>query len=850
VKGGLLVAGTSSDAGKSVVTAGICRWLARQGVRVAPFKAQNMSLNSAVTRDGAEIGRAQAAQAAAAGVPAEAAMNPILLKPTSEHASQVVVLGKPSTVADARAYGHLRPRLRQVALDALASLRSRFDVVVCEGAGSPAEINLRAGDLANLGLARAAGLPVLLVGDIDRGGVFAAMHGTVALLEPADQALVAGFLVNKFRGDPELLAPGLRQLAALTGRPVLGVLPWVPGLWLDAEDSLALDPPWSSSPPAGGDPLLVAVIRLPWISNFTDLDALATEPGVAVRFTDAAADLAAADLVVVPGTKATVADLGWLRSRGLDRALTGRAARGDPVLGVCGGYQLLGRRIVDRVESGAGEVEGLGLLPVETVFEPDKTLATPTGTVPWLGGVPASGYEIHHGRTRRLGGEALIATAHGEEGCRVGPVLGTSWHGLLEGDRLRHALLGWVAELRSLDFAPGPHRFADVRAARLDRLADLVAEHADTAALARLIEQGPPPNLPVVPPGGPGELPLHGADLPPGELLVHGDTMAAPGQLDFAVNVVPGGPPAWLRRELASALGRLGAYPDERPAAAAVAARHGRSPAETVLLNGAAEAFWLLAAALRPRRPVVVHPCFTAPEAALLGAGHRVARAFREPGGFALDPAAVPADADLVVLGNPNNPTGNLDPAGTVARLARPGRVLVVDEAFMDLSPGEPESLAGRADLPGLVVVRSLTKVWALAGLRAGYLLAPPPLAAALRAARQPWSVNALACAALAACAGDAATPARVAAEVAAARDELAAGLAGLPGVTVWPSAANFLLLRVPDGPRVLAALSAAGIAVRRAGTFPGLGPDHLRVAVRPPADNRRLLDALADALR
>jgi adenosylcobyric acid synthase len=873
VKGGLLVAGTSSDAGKSVVTAGICRWLARQGVRVAPFKAQNMSLNSAVTRDGAEIGRAQAAQAAAAGVPAEAAMNPILLKPTSEHASQVVVLGKPSTVADTRAYGRLRPRLREVALDALASLRSRFDVVVCEGAGSPAEINLRAGDLANLGLARAAGLPVLLVGDIDRGGVFAALHGTVALLEPADQALVAGFLVNKFRGDPELLAPGLRQLGALTGRPVLGVLPWVPGLWLDAEDSLALDPPWSSIPPAGGDPLLVAVVRLPWISNFTDLDALATEPGVAVRFTDAAADLAAADLVVVPGTKATVADLGWLRSRGLDRALTGRAARGDPILGVCGGYQLLGRRIVDRVESGAGEVEGLGLLPVETVFAPDKTLATPAGTVPWLGGVPAAGYEIHHGRTRRLGGEALVATARGEEGCRVGPVLGTSWHGLLEGDRLRRALLGWVAELRGLDFAPGTHRFADVRAARLDRLADLIAEHADTAALARLIEQGPPPGSPVVPPGGsggpgaggapappsgpwpPGE--ADGPDVtpaarvrPPGELLTHGDAMVRAGQLDFAVNVVPGGPPSWLRRELASALGRLGGYPDERPAAAAVAARHGRTPAETVLLNGAAEAFWLLAAVLRPRRPVVVHPCFTAPEAALLGAGHRVARAFREPDRFALDPGAVPAGADLVVLGNPNNPTGNLDPAVTIAGLARPGRVLVVDEAFMDLSPGEPESLAGRADLPGLVVVRSLTKVWALAGLRAGYLLAPPPLAAALRAARQPWSVNALALAALTACAGDAATPARAAAAVATARAELAAGLAALPGVTVWPSAANFLLLRVPDGPRVLAALSAAGIAVRRADTFPGLGQDHLRVAVRPPADNRRLLAALADALR
>jgi adenosylcobyric acid synthase len=433
-------------------------------------------------------------------------MNPILLKPNSERSSQVVVLGRPFAVADARSFAALRPRLRGVVLEALASLRARFDVVVCEGAGSPAEINLRAGDLANMGLARAAGLPVLLVGDIDRGGVFASLYGTLALLEPADQALLAGFLINKFRGDPAVLTPGLERLNALTGRPLLGVLPWVRGLGLDAEDSVALGAPSdATAPPVGADPLLVAAVRLPWISNFTDLDALATEPGVTVRFTQAPADVAAADLVVLPGTKATVADLGWLRARGLDRALARRAARGDPILGVCGGYQLLGRRIIDGVESGAGEVAGLGLLPVETIFEVDKTLATPSGTVPWLHGVAAAGYEIHHGRTRRIGGEPLVAVAAGgEEGCRSGAVLGTSWHGLLEGDELRRGLLDWVASHRKLDFTPGRHRFADLRAARLERLADLIATHADTAALARLIECGPPPSLPVVPPGGLG----------------------------------------------------------------------------------------------------------------------------------------------------------------------------------------------------------------------------------------------------------------------------------------------------------------------------------------------------------
>ncbi|HLZ37699.1 MAG TPA: cobyric acid synthase, partial [Mycobacteriales bacterium] len=263
MSGTLLVAGTCSDAGKSVVTAGICRWLARRGVKVAPFKAQNMSLNSTVTRDGAEIGRAQAMQAAAAGVEAEATMNPVLLKPGSDTASQVVLLGRPVTDVDALSYRALKPRLLRVVLDCLADLRARFDVVVCEGAGSPAEINLRENDIANLGLARAAGLPVVVVGDIDRGGVFAALYGTVALLDRADQALVAGFVVNKFRGEPRLLAPGLARLRELTGRPVLGVLPWAEDLHLDGEDSLTLRPDADAGTPHGADVLRVAVVRFP-----------------------------------------------------------------------------------------------------------------------------------------------------------------------------------------------------------------------------------------------------------------------------------------------------------------------------------------------------------------------------------------------------------------------------------------------------------------------------------------------------------------------------------------------------------------------------------------------------------
>ncbi len=493
MNGALLVAGTTSDAGKSVLTAGICRWLARRGVRVAPFKAQNMSLNSMVTADGAEIGRAQVMQAAAARVEPSAHMNPVLLKPGSDRRSQVVVLGHPVAEVDALGYGAHKARLREVVAASLATLRSAYDVVICEGAGSPAEINLRGGDLANMGLARAAELPVIVVGDIDRGGVFAALYGTVGLLEPADQRLVAGFVINKFRGAPELLAPGLAQITALTGRAVYGVLPWLDGLVLDVEDSLALD---GRRAPAveGAGTLRVAVVRLPRISNFTDLDALAAEPGVSVSFATTPGGIAEADLVVLPGSRATVADLSWLHERGLAAELTRRARDGRPVLGICGGYQMLAREILDDVESCAGAVRGLGLLPARVEFAPEKTLRRPTGEAY---GEPVSAYEIHHGIVAADGGEPFL------DGCRDGAVWGTTWHGALENDGFRRAFLADVARTAGRDFTPAPDTdFAALREAQLDALGDLVEDHLDTEALARLIESGAPPGLPFVPPGG------------------------------------------------------------------------------------------------------------------------------------------------------------------------------------------------------------------------------------------------------------------------------------------------------------------------------------------------------------
>lgn len=480
----LLIAGTTSDAGKSMVVAGLCRLLARRGVRVAPFKAQNMSNNSAVTADGGEIGRAQAMQARAAGLAPSTRFNPILLKPGSDRTSQLVVRGRVTGSVRAADYFTHRARLAEVVLDELTSLRSEFDAVICEGAGSPAEINLRATDLANMGLARAADLPVVVVGDIDRGGLLAHLFGTVAVLEPDDQRLIAGFIVNKFRGDAALLAPGLDQLADLTGRPTYGVVPHSDGLWLDAEDSLSVHAHRAvgvPQPPRGAGWLRIAAVRLPRISNSTDVEALACEPGVLVRWIADPADLADADVVVLPGSKATVADLTWLRERGLDDAIRAHAAAGRAVLGVCGGFQMLCRRIDDPVESGHGGVAGLGLLDADIVFDPDKTLRH------W--DAPLSGYEIHHGQLTRHAEDDWLSV-----GIRRGHVYGTHWHGLMDNDDVRRRWLTDAARAAGRDdFEVADD--VDVTArrdAQLDLMADLLEQHVDVEALQRLLDEGPP----------------------------------------------------------------------------------------------------------------------------------------------------------------------------------------------------------------------------------------------------------------------------------------------------------------------------------------------------------------------
>lgn len=469
-----------------MLVAGLCRWLARRGVSVAPFKAQNMSNNSVVTPDGGEIGRAQAMQALAAGIEADVRLNPVLLKPGADASSQVVVRGQVAGQVSAMSYHQRKAALLDTVVSTLDELRDAYEVVICEGAGSPAEINLRDSDIANMGLARARDLPVIVTGDIDRGGVFAQFYGTVALLEPKDRELIRGFVVNKFRGDRALLEPGLRQLTELTGLPCHGVLPFESRLWLDAEDSLSYtdsSPIGKPAPPVGRQWLRVAVVRLPRISNGTDVDALACEPGVAARFVTDPASCADADLIVLPGSKSTVEDLAWLRRTGMAEAIGQHVADGRPLLGICGGFQMLAQSIVDTVESGAGTVSGLGLLDLDIEFEPRKRLANPEGVAL---GHPVRGYEIHHGQIARRGRvEPLLDTG---DGALAGPIAATHWHGLCENDAFRGALLDWAARHAGRDFtAAGDTRFTEIRAAQLDLLGDLVAEHLDTTALDRLL---------------------------------------------------------------------------------------------------------------------------------------------------------------------------------------------------------------------------------------------------------------------------------------------------------------------------------------------------------------------------
>ncbi len=505
----LMIQGTASDVGKSVIVTALCRIFAQDGLRPAPFKSQNMALNSYVTPDGCEIGRAQGVQAEACGIDATTDMNPVLIKPTGEMHSQIVVHGRPYRHLSASDYREeFLPHAKSLVMEALGRLRTKHGIVVMEGAGSPAEINLKQRDIVNMNLAEWADAPVILVGDIDRGGVFAFLVGTLELLEPHERARVKGFMINKFRGDLSLLQPGLDWLEQRTGIPVLGVLPFLPDLDIEAEDSVVLDTYATRSEKAVGKELDIAVIRYPRISNFTDFAPLAAEPDVSLRYVSSPSELGCPDAVILPGTKDTIGDLEFLRVQGLEGAIC-RLIEGDTqtqLVGICGGYQMLGEQLHDpeAVESGqARSTRGLGLLPLSTTFVPGKRTIRvyghtvdnlPVPLVPSDRLLPIEGYEIHSGTTKRLqdirplfmlqaeglepGQGGVKENSHPEGAARAdGRVFGTYLHGVFHNDAWRRALLDGLRTGKGLE--PLGTTFASSlrKEEAFNRLADEVRGH-------------------------------------------------------------------------------------------------------------------------------------------------------------------------------------------------------------------------------------------------------------------------------------------------------------------------------------------------------------------------------------
>lgn len=441
----IMIQGTCSNAGKSILTAALCRIFRQDGYRVAPFKAQNMALNSFVTADGLEMGRAQVVQAQAASVLPDVRMNPILLKPTSTMGSQVIINGVARGNRTAQDYWSHKKRLRPIVQAAYESLAADFDIVVIEGAGSPAEINLKQDDIVNMGMAQMANAPVLLVGDIDRGGVFASLYGTVKLLEPDEQDRIRALVINKFRGDIALLQPGLMQLEKLIGKPVAGVIPYTE-IHIDAEDSLS-NPVFQRRENAQAN---ICIIALPHLSNATDFTPLSQFPTVSVWYADKPEDCAGADLIIFPGTKNTMSSLRWLRETGIDKKILQLHASGVPIFGICGGYQLMGQTISDPdgVEGG-GEISGLGLLPVDTVFQSEKITVQTSGcfceiegTFAPLSGLRTAGYEIHMGHTTyRTDAKPLQTIGERADGCQFQNAYGTYQHGILDDQTIVETVL-------------------------------------------------------------------------------------------------------------------------------------------------------------------------------------------------------------------------------------------------------------------------------------------------------------------------------------------------------------------------------------------------------------------------
>ncbi len=484
----LMIQGASSNVGKSLLAAGLCRIFYRMGVNVVPFKAQNMALNSFVTPDGHEIGRAQAVQAQAAGMDAHVDMNPVLLKPEADSLSQVIVMGKVWKRLPAGEYYRYKEQLWGHITEALERLDKNHELIIIEGAGSPAEINLKKNEIVNMRVARHLNAPVLLAGDIDRGGIFAQLYGTLELLEPEERELVKGFIINKFRGDLRLLEPGIDMLGSLTGgTPTIGVVPYMRDIFLAQEDSVFLDENGSKKNDERADcDLYIAVIRLPHISNYDDFDALAAEDGVAVNFVDSVKTIGVPDAVIIPGSKTTIADLNWLKACGLADVIKGLSKAGVHICGICGGYQMLGKLIDDSkgIEGRAGIFEGMGLLPVETVFEQDKK-TVPANAEVFSSGLKVSGYEIHTGSTKlEDGASPMLKKSDGSfDGAAAGNIWGTYLHGIFDSDEFRRS---WLKKL-GWNNSGGGKSFYLKREQELERLADNLEKALDMELLKSII---------------------------------------------------------------------------------------------------------------------------------------------------------------------------------------------------------------------------------------------------------------------------------------------------------------------------------------------------------------------------
>ena len=497
----IMVQGTMSNAGKSLLTAGLCRIFRQDGYKVAPFKSQNMALNSFITEEGLEMGRAQVMQAEAAGITPSVYMNPILLKPTNETGSQVIVNGEVLGTMSAREYFAYKRNLIPEVKKAYEKLASEYDIVVIEGAGSPAEINLKQEDLVNMGMAKMAKAPVLLVGDIDRGGVFAQLIGTVMLLEEDEREIVKGMIINKFRGDKTILDPGITMLEEKSGIPVVGVAPY---LNIEVEDEDSLTERFDGKQEV--DVIDIAVIRIPRISNFTDFNALEVIPGVSVRYVKTVGDLKNPDMIVLPGSKNTMEDLLWMRQNGLEAAILKKAAEGKIIFGVCGGYQMLGETLSDPdgVEAG-GQIKGMGLLPMDTVFQGAKTRTRVEGSFPevegalkGLSGVSLAGYEIHMGiSSLREGARPLVRitdTVKGsskEDGAYAGNVYGSYVHGIFDKEEVAKKIVEAIGEVKGLDVSQmAGVEFAEFKETQYDILADGLRKHLDMKKIYEILEAG------------------------------------------------------------------------------------------------------------------------------------------------------------------------------------------------------------------------------------------------------------------------------------------------------------------------------------------------------------------------